>query len=71
MRNYADESLPAGTPGDDARRPSDRVDLFAWQVADDTAIEVDGEATLIEPEPVAESLTLPARIPDRADDVIV
>jgi soluble lytic murein transglycosylase-like protein len=71
MRNYADEALPAGVPGDDARRHPDRVDLFAWQVADDAAIEVDGEATLIDPEPVAESLTLPARIPDRADDVIV
>ena len=71
MHNYADESLPGGDAGNDARRHPDRVDLFAWQVADDAAIEVDGEATWIDPEPVVESVTLPARIPDRQDDVIV
>lgn len=70
MRNLADESLPPGGPHDEDRRRSASVDLFAWQVVDD-AVEVDGEATVIDPDAPTEKDQLPARIPDRQDDVIV
>jgi len=76
MHNLADDPSPLGNV-DPAGRRATPADLFAWQVAaggaEDLgdALEIDGEATVIDPAPAGEPVTLPARIPDRQDDLIV
>ena len=76
MHNFADDPSPLGNV-DPAGRRATPADLFAWQVAaggaEDLgdALEIDGEATVIDPAPAGEPVTLPARIPDRQDDLIV
>jgi soluble lytic murein transglycosylase-like protein len=77
MRNFADHPPAPGDADPAGQRRPPPVELSAWQVADDPgdeitidgAVEIDGEATVVEV--ASPGVALPARIPDRQDDVIV